>query len=411
MKIVGFETIRLAGIPSQIWVRVHTDEGLVGLGETCIGAETVEAHIHETIAPHLLGQDPLQIDRHSRTLYDLFVGYGGSSAETRGNSAVDVALWDIFGQAVGQPIYQLLGGASRDRIRIYNTCAGYNYGRVNTGALTAADRATPEQWGLTQKTPGGPYEDLEAFIHRADELAESLLEQHITGMKIWPFDPYAVATGGHHISSDEIRKGLEPFEKIRAAVGSRMDIMLEMHAVWQLPAACRIAAAVEPFDPFWFEDPLKADDLDAIAEFARSTRVPTTLGETLSTRWAFKDLLDRHAARIVMFDIGWVGGISEARKIAAMAEAHNLPVAPHDCTGPVVLTASSHLAINAPNALIQETVRAFYTGWYRDIVTTLPTITDGFIAPPPGPGLGTALQPGFELREGAKVRSTTLRDI
>ena len=160
MKIVGFETIRLAGIPSQIWVRVHTDEGLVGLGETCIGAETVEAHIHETIAPHLLGQDPLQIDRHSRTLYDLFVGYGGSSAETRGNSAVDVALWDIFGQAVGQPIYQLLGGASRDRIRIYNTCAGYNYGRVNTGALTAADRATPEQWGLTQKTPGGPYEDL-----------------------------------------------------------------------------------------------------------------------------------------------------------------------------------------------------------------------------------------------------------
>lgn len=411
MKIVRFETIRLAGIPSQIWVRVHTDEGLVGLGETCIGAETVETHIHETIAPHLLGQDPLQIDRHSRTLYDLFVGYGGSSAETRGNSAVDVALWDIFGQAVGQPIYQLLGGATRDRIRIYNTCAGYNYGRVNTGALTASDRATPGQWGLTQKTPGGPYEDLEAFINRADELAESLLEQHITGMKIWPFDPYAVATGGHHISSDEIRKGLEPFEKIRAAVGSRMDIMLEMHAVWQLPAACRIAAAVEPFDPFWFEDPLKADDLDAIAEFARSTRVPTTLGETLSTRWAFKDLLDRHAARIVMFDIGWVGGISEARKIAAMAEAHNLPVAPHDCTGPVVLTASSHLAINAPNALIQETVRAFYTGWYRDIVTTLPTITDGFIAPPPGPGLGTALQPGFELREGAKVRSTTLRDI
>ena len=411
MKIVRFETIRLAGIPSQIWVRVHTDEGLVGLGETCIGAETVETHIHETIAPHLLGQDPLQIDRHSRTLYDLFVGYGGSSAETRGNSAVDVALWDIFGQAVGQPIYQLLGGASRDRIRIYNTCAGYNYGRVNTGALTASDRATPGQWGLTQKTPGGPYEDLEAFINRADELAESLLEQHITGMKIWPFDPYALASGGHYISADEIRKGLEPFEKIRAAVGSRMDIMLEMHAVWQLPAACRIAAAVEPFDPFWFEDPMKADDLDSIAEFARSTRVPTTLGETLSTRWAFKDVLDRHAARVVMFDIGWVGGISEARKIAAMAEAHNLPVAPHDCTGPVVLTASSHLAINAPNALIQETVRAFYTGWYRDIVTTLPTITDGFIAPPPGPGLGTALQPGFELREGAKVRSTTLRDI
>jgi galactonate dehydratase len=411
MKIDRFETIRLADIPSQIWVRVHTDEGLVGLGETCIGAETVEAHIHETIAPHLLGQDPLQIDRHARMLYDLFVGYGGSSAETRGNSAVDVALWDIFGQAVGQPIYQLLGGASRERIRIYNTCAGYSYGRVNTGALTASDRATPEQWGLTQAMPGGPYEDLEAFIHQADELAESLLAQGITGMKIWPFDPYALASGGHYISADEIRKGLEPFEKIRAAVGSRMDIMLEMHALWQLPAACRIAAAVEPFDPFWFEDPIKADDLESVARFARSTRVPVTLGETLSTRWAFKDLLDKQAASIVMFDIGWVGGLSEARKIAAMAEAHNLPVAPHDCTGPVVLTASSHLAINAPNALVQETVRAFYSGWYRDVVTILPTIADGYIAPPPGPGLGVALQPGFERRDGAMVRSSTLRTV
>ncbi|MHB8958459.1 MAG: mandelate racemase/muconate lactonizing enzyme family protein [Candidatus Limnocylindrales bacterium] len=411
MKIVRFETIRLAEIPSQIWVRVHTDEGPVGLGETCIGAETVEAHIHETIAPHLLGEDPLQTDRHSRTLYDLFVGYGGSSAETRGNSAVDIALWDIFGQAVGQPIYQLLGGAVRDRIRIYNTCAGYSYGRVNTGALLASDRARPEQWGLTQPSPGGPYEDLEGFIHRADELAQSLLEQGITGMKIWPFDPWAAASGGHAISADEIRKGLEPFEKIRAAVGSRMDVMLEMHAVWQLPAACRIAAAVEPFDPFWFEDPLKADNLDAIAAFARSTRVPVALGETLSTRWAFKGLLDKQAARIVMFDIGWVGGLSEARKIAAMAEAHNLPVAPHDCTGPVVLTASSHLALNAPNALIQETVRAFYTGWYCDVVTTLPTIADGYIAPPAGPGLGTALQPGFERREGAMVRSSTLRAV
>jgi len=175
--------------------------------------------------------------------------------------------------------------------------------------------------------------------------------------------------------------------------------------------AYRIAAAIEPFDPFWFEDPMKADDLDAIAESARSTRVPVALGETLSTRWTFRELMERHAARIVMFDVGWVGGLSEAKKIATMAEAHNLPVAPHDCTGPVVLTASAHLAINAPNALVQETVRAYYTGWYKEIVTTLPTIADGFIAPPSGPGLGTALVPGLERREDARVRTTTLADV
>jgi galactonate dehydratase len=411
MKIAAFETLRLGEFPQQLWVRVRTDEGIVGLGETCLGVETVEAHIHETIAPHLLGKDPLQIDRHARTMYDLFVGYGGSGAETRGNSAVDIALWDIFGQAVGQPVYQLLGGRSRDRIRIYNTCAGYSYGRGNRGALTASNRASASDWGLPRGTPPGPYEDLDAFVHRADELAESLLEQGISAMKIWPFDPYALASDGHFISAQDIRRGLEPFEKIRAAVGSRIEIMLEMHAVWQLPMACRIAAAVEPFDPLWFEDPIKADDLDAAAAFARSTRVPVTLGETLSTRWAFRNLMAREAARIVMFDIGWVGGLSEAKKIATMAEAHDLPVAPHDCTGPVVLTASTHLAVNVPNAMIQETVRAYYSGWYRDIVTALPVIAEGHIAPPPGPGLGTALLPGLERRKDAIVRTSDLRSL
>lgn len=411
MKIVAFETLRFDEFAHQLWVRVHTDEGIVGLGETCLGIETVEAHVHETIAPHLLGKDPLQIDRHARTLFDLFVGYGGTGAETRGNSAVDIALWDIFGQAVAQPVYQLLGGRSRERIRIYNTCAGYNYGRANRGALSASDRASSSDWGLPGGTPPGPYEDLDAFVHRAGELAEDLLGQGISGMKIWPFDPFAVQSDGHFISAEEIARGLEPFEKIRAAVGPRMEIMVEMHALWDLPMACRIAAALEPYDPFWFEDPIKADNVDAAAAFARSTRVPLVLGETLSTRWAFRDLMARDAVGIVMFDIGWVGGLSEAKKIATMAESHDLPIAPHDCTGPVVLTAATHLDVNAPNVLIQETVRAYYTGWYRDVVTALPEIADGHIAPPPGPGLGTALLPGIERRSDAIVRRTDLSSL
>ena len=410
MKITSIETLRLDRFPQQLWVQVHTDEGLTGLGETCIGPLTVEAHIHETIAPHLIGKDPRQIDKHSRTLYDLFVGYAGTGAETRGSSAVNIALWDILGQSVGAPVHDLLGGASRDSIRIYNTCAGYEYGRGNKGALLATDRASAGDRGLPSGIASGPYEDLEAAINRPGELAQSLLDQGITGMKIWPFDEYARATGGQYISDADLRAGARKLGEIRDAVGSNIDIMLEMHAVWDLPMALRIARICEEFDPFWFEDPIKADNMKAARAFAGATRVPVAMGETLASRWAFAELFENRAAHIVMFDIGWVGGISEAKKIATMAETYHLPIAPHDCTGPVVLTASSHLSVNAPNALVQETVRAYYTGWYTDVVTELPRIADGCIAPPPGPGLGTSLQPGLAAHSGTSSRMTTARN-
>ena len=203
-------------------------------------------------------------------------------------------------------------------------------------------------------------------------------------MKIWPFDQYAAATGGHDIRPEDLRAGVRAIEQIREAVGDAMDIHLELHAVWHLPAAVRIAKAVEPLNPYWFEDAVKAHDLDAAARFASATHVPAAMGETLAGRWTFRRLMETGAARIIMFDIGWVGGLSEASAIAALAESYELPIAPHDCTGPVVLTASTHLATSAPNAMVQETVRAYYLGWYGDVVTALPTITDGRIAPPPG---------------------------
>lgn len=396
MKISKLETIRLGEYPNLLFVRLHTDAGLVGLGETYFGAQAVEAYLHETAAPLLLGTDPLPIDRHARALYG-YLGYASSGAETRGNSAVDIALWDIFGKVTGQPLYQLLGGASRDRIRVYNTCAGYHY-------IRGASRQAVSNWGLPEDGPQGPYEDLDAFLHRPADLARSLLDQGITAMKIWPFDPYAEATGGQYISPRDLQAGLEPFRKIRAAVGDAIEIMVEFHGLWNLPAAKRIAAALEEFGPFWYEDPLKADSLEALADYAASTPVPVTLSETLSGRWAFRELLDRRAAGIVMLDLGWCGGVSEAKKIATMAEACQLPVAPHDCTGPVVLTASTHLSVNVPNAFIQETVRAYYTGWYRDLLTELPAVADGHITPPPGPGLGTELLPGITERSDATIR-------
>jgi galactonate dehydratase len=400
MKVSALETIQLGEFPNVLWVRVHTDEGLVGLGETFFGAATVAAYVHETVAPYLLGQDPLQIDRHARSLYG-YLGFNSTGAEARGNSAVDLALWDLFGKATGRPVYQLLGGLSRERIRIYNTCAGYRY--VRARSVQAVDN-----WGLPVDAVGGPYEDLDAFLHRADELACSLLEQGITGMKIWPFDPYAEASGGHYISSADLKSALEPFRKIRQAVGDAMDIMVEFHSLWDLPMAKRLAAALEEFNPYWYEDPIKMDNPAALAELARSTRVPITASEALGTRWSFRSFFESRAIGIAMLDVSWCGGLSEARKIAAMAEAYQLPVAPHDCTGPVVFMASVHLSLHSTNALVQETVRAFYTGWYTELVTALPRISDGYVYPPDGPGLGLELVPGLEQRADATVRMSSI---
>jgi len=400
MKVTAIETVRVEQFPNLVWVQVQTDEGLAGLGETFYGAGAAEAHIHEFIAPYLLGADPLLIERHARNMVG-YLGYVGSSAEMRGFSAVDMALWDLWGQATGQPVHQLLGGACREAIRVYNTCAGYRY-------VQKRPAQGPENFGLPEGKPEGPYEDLEAFLERADELAQSLLEMGITGMKIWPFDFAAAASGGQYISTEDLKAGLEPFAKIRRAVGDRIDIMVELHAMWHLPPVKQIAAALEDFEPFWFEDPVKMDHLASIGDFAGSTFVPVATGETLGGHGQYRALLEMQAIGLCIMDLSWCGGISEARKIAAMADTWHVPVAFHDCSGPVVLAASTHMAMHVPNIYIQEMVRAFYYGWYGDLVTALPPIENGTIRPPEGPGLGLALNPDVSRRADARIRRTTL---
>lgn len=387
MKITALETIRIAERPNLLWVEVETDEGITGLGETFFGAATVEAHVHEYIAPRVIGRDPLEIDRLSGDLVG-YLGFRSTGAEVRGNSAFDIALWDIFGKAVGQPIAQLLGGFSRREIRTYNTCAGTDYIKKATGQTTA-------NYAMTG---GGraDYDDLNGFLHRADELALSLLEEGITAMKIWPFDVAAEKTRGQYISAEDLKAALVPFEKIRKAVGDRMDIMVEFHSMWQLLPAMQIARALKPYGTFWHEDPIRMDSLSSLRRYVEASPAPISASETLGSRWGFRDLLETGAAGIVMLDLSWCGGLSEGRKIAAMAEAWHLPVAPHDCTGPVVLCASTHLSLNAPNALVQESVRAFYHTWYRDLVTALPEVRQGMIMVPPGPGLGMELHPDLD---------------
>lgn len=394
MKLTRLETIRLQEFPNILWVRLHGEDGLYGLGETFMAAASVEAYLHEIVAPRILGLDASLIDAIATRLYG-YLGFRGTGVETRAASAVDIALWDLWGKATGQPVVHLLGGATRARIRTYNTCAGYKYIRD-----TRLQKV--ENWGLGQSE--GPYEDLDAFLHRADELAVSLLEQGITGMKIWPFDPAAEASGGHYISGPDLRRALEPFAKIRKAVGERMDIMVEFHSMWNLPTAQRIARALAEFDTFWHEDPIKMDSLADLRAYAQASTAPVCASETLAFRSSFREILETGAVGVVMLDLSWCGGLSEAKKIATMAEAWHLPVAPHDCTGPVVLAASTHLSCNAPNALVQESVRAFYTGWYRELVTALPEVKDGMIAPPPGPGLGLDLLPDLGRRADAIVR-------
>lgn len=391
MQITELETIRIEERPNLLWLLVHTDEGVSGLGETFMGAETVEAHVHEYIAPRVIGRDPLQIDLLSRDLTPL-LGFRSTGAEMRGNSAFDIALWDLFGKATGQSIAQLLGGFSRDRIRVYNTCAGTDYIKKATGQQSA-------NYGLGASRD---YDDLNAFLTCADELALSLLEDGITAMKIWPFDIPAEKTAGQYISAADMTKSLEPFEKIRNAVGDKMDIMVEFHSMWQLLPAIEIARQLAPFGTFWHEDPIRMDSLASLKRYAAASRAPVCASETLGSRAAFRDLLETGAAGIVMLDLSWCGGISEARKIATMAEAWHLPVAPHDCTGPVVWAASTHLAMNATNALVQESVRAFYRTWYRDVVTCLPEVAEGHITVPPGPGHGLDLHP--ELDRAYSVR-------
>lgn len=399
MKITRIETIQIAEFPQLLFVHLYTDEGIIGLGETSFGPQAVSTFIHTQVAPYLLGQNPLHIERHWQEIFARGRTTLSRGTEIRALSALDIALWDIFGQVTGMPISQLLGGPCRERIQIYNTCAGYRYGVSLT---------QPVPQGSFQSSQEGKYEDLEGFLYRADELAESLLSEGIRAMKIWPFDQFASKTRGQYISLEDLDKGLEPFRKIRKAVGNRMEIAVEMHSLWNLPTAIRIAKALEEFEPFWFEDPVRMDNLDALSQFKASTHIPTCASETVSTRFAFREMLERHATSIVMLDVAWVGGISEARRVAALAETHHLPFAPHDCVGPVTLMASVHLCMNAPNALIQETVRAFNTGWYPQLVTQLPRITEGYVYAPEAPGLGLALLPDVVKRSDATVHSSVL---
>jgi galactonate dehydratase len=377
VKITAVETIYISrgvtvhwGPIQWLWVRIHTDAGLIGLGETYPFPEAESQVVEKRLAPMLIGRDPSCIDRLWADMYEQVSFHGWAGAEMRAISAIDIALWDLAGKAAGVPVYQLLGGASRDRIRTYNTCYDYF-----------------------------------DFCTQPVELARDLLDRGIRAMKIWPFDAIAKETRGQYVTPGQLRAGAEPLRRIRAEFGDDIEVAMEFHGYWNLPCAVRIAQELEPLAPMWLEEMLPQDNLAAYAELAAATSLPLCVSERLMTRWGFRELFDNGAARIIMPDIAWCGGISEAKKIAIIAETYYRPLAPHNCGGPVLHAASLHLAANVTNLFILETVRRHYGDEYLGLVTqTYPVIENGLMPLPSGPGLGIELTEQIYKRKDVMVR-------
>jgi L-alanine-DL-glutamate epimerase-like enolase superfamily enzyme len=364
MHITAVETIVPRAHPVLLWVRLHTDTGVIGTGET-VGQPTAAGEaVHGMMAELLIGEDPRRIDWHWHRLYRALAYHGIGGAELRALSAVEIALWDLLGRLTEQPVYQVLGGLYRERVPIYNTCGSY-----------------------------GEIQDRDRFLNDPGPLARELLDEGIRMMKVWPFDELAVPTDGQHITRSQLDEGVERIAAIRDAVGDEMEIAVEGHSLWNLPSAVRIAKAVEPYNPIWVEDLLWPENPQTLAELRAKTNVPVIASERLLTRWGYRELLERGAADIVMLDPLWAGGLAESRRIATLASVHQRPVAPHNCGGPLGHAAVSHFCASTPNLLVMETIRAFYRGYHPDLVTHVPKIEDGALIPLDGPGLGTELTP------------------
>lgn len=396
--ITALETLRPAFQSNVVFVRLHTADGITGLGEAFYGAPAVEAYLHDAVAPVLAGLSGPAPERVAVALAP-YAGYQGAGVETRGNGAVDLALWDLLGKRAGLPVAALLGGPIRDRIRVYNTCANPLY-------VSTTSRQESANWGAGE---GGALDDLDAFLSRPGELARELLAEGITAMKVWPFDRAAELSGGTDIGPAQLAAGLKVVREIRAAVGSEMDVLIELHGLWNVRAARRICDSLAEYEPYWVEDALRPDNVDGYATLARQVRVPLAGGETCVGRRGFLPLLGAGALDVVTVDAQWTGGLTEARKVAALADAYGVPVAPHDCTGPVSLAACAHLVLSQPNGLIQEMARSFVRTWYAECVDGLPVVENGELRLTEAPGLGVTLHPDLADRPDVTRRVTSLR--
>lgn len=342
MKITRLETIFVK--PRWLFLKMHTDEGIVGLGEPVVEgrAQTVAAAVHE-IGRYLIGQDPTRIEHHWQAIYRGQF-YQGGPVLTSALSGIEHAMWDIMGKWLGQPVYKLLGGPTRDRIRVYGWLDADSYGDyVEAGKVSVKSGFTAFKLGL----------------------------------------PGAVNIVDTKQTVDEI---VAHFAAFREALGPEIDIGIDFHGRVSPAMAVRLASALEPYYPMFIEEPVLPGNVDAMVTVARSTTIPIATGERLFTKWGFREVLEKQAATILQPDLAHAGGISEVRKIAAMAESYYAAIAPHCPLGPIALAASLHVDASIPNFLVQE---HFTTG--EGYLKEPLKIVDGYIQLPDKPGLGIEL--------------------
>lgn len=408
LRISAIETVLHDDYPHVVHVLIHTDEGLVGLGESFHNPHSISEYIHSTIAPLMLGEPATNVAAMWLKIghfCDAGQPYAGTiSTESSATSAFDIAMWDLRAKALGVPLYDALGGAVREGIRVYNTCA--QAGHLPPPGTPRHQRQQYEDWGI-----GGPrssdLDDWTAQVERPGELARDLLASGITAMKIWPFQRLRRETRGLFITPRQLEENLEPFRQIRAAVGNAMDIAVDLGSMWALAPAIQIAKALEEFDLIWLEDVLWISSVQALAQLARSTRTPIAGYDYRAGLPAYAALIDAGAISIARMDLQWVGGVSEALRIAGYAEARGLGVILHDCAGPVQWAAAIHCSVHLRNAMIQESVRAYYRLVYPTMVRAVPRVEQGRVFPLEGPGHGAELLPSYLA--GARRRRSLVR--
>ncbi len=380
MKITKIETIYWqkpdpSGFqPHWTWVRIHTDTGHTGLGETYPRGEVESAVLHSAAGRTLLGKDPRDIDRIWSDLYWTFDFQVAGGAEMRALSAIDLALWDLLGNSLETPVYRLIGGKSHPQVRVYNTCFGLRYD----------------------------------FNKEPEKIMQELIDRYgVRAIKIWPFDLPGQRRKGEYVTQDDIDEGLAPVRKLRDKYGDSIEIAMEFHSYWNLTAAIRIARSLEPYKPMWLEDMLLPGNFSQYAELARSTSLPLTFGERMAGRYQFEQLMESRAAKFIMFDVCWCGGLSEARKIQTMAEARQLPIAAHTAGGPLLFYASTHLSTAATNLWIQESVQLYYESTWPTFLANPIVPKNGHVEAPDLPGFGMQVKPEIWKHAGAVIREST----
>ena len=409
-RIVAIETL----IPHDIMaglvlLRIHTDAGtvdgtpVIGHGESYYIPHAVAATLHDWMARRLLGADATAIESHWRFLYERASAFGARGCELRAISAIDLALWDILGQLTKQPIWKLLGGPVRDLIPVYNSCGGPSYGRRPKGSPDA------QGWpGHGDPGKPGPLEDNYNSVYHAADLAEELLSEGYTAMKTWSLDQVYLKSGGHRISWPDLEQALKPLHDIRNRVGLKMELMLDGHGFFSLPAALRIAESMREIKPLWMEDIIRPDCVDTIADFRNRAQVPIAVSEMLVSREEYRQVLIQKAADYVMIDPTWVGGISETRRVAEFAQVFNVPALMHDCTGPLTLISGLQISASCTNVTYQETVRAHIKTLYPLLIDEPIKVEKGHIALPARAGLGARLLPELFSPDHPNYRITRL---